>query len=65
MDLNAIAQIIGSLGFPIVACGALFWQNNKQDERYENQISKITETVNNNTLAITKLVDKLEGSDKK
>lgn len=65
MDINVIAQVIGSLGFPIVMCGALFWQNNKQDERYEQQISKITETVENNTLAITKLVDKLEGGDKR
>ena len=28
MDPNAIGQLIGTLGFPIVACGALFWMLN-------------------------------------
>lgn len=53
-------QAVGSLGFPIVACGALFWLNNKQDERYQQQMENIRKAVENNTLAITKLVDKLE-----
>ena len=34
MDYTQIVQLIGSLGFPIVACGALFWKLNK-DGRYE------------------------------
>ena len=29
VDINAIASVVGSLGFPIVACGALFWKMNK------------------------------------
>ena len=28
MDYNAIGQLIGTLGFPIVACCALFWMLN-------------------------------------
>lgn len=28
MDYNAIGQFIGTLGFPIVACCALFWMQN-------------------------------------
>lgn len=28
MDPNAIGQLVGTLGFPIVACGALFWMLN-------------------------------------
>lgn len=32
MDLNAITQMIGSVGFPIVACVVLFVQNNKMQE---------------------------------
>lgn len=30
MDANTIIQIISSLGFPIVMCGALFWYMVKQ-----------------------------------
>mgnify|MGYP000712549815 CR=1 FL=1 len=25
MDVTMVTQLIGSLGFPIVCCGALFW----------------------------------------
>ena len=28
MDYNALGQLIGTLGFPIVMCGALFWMLN-------------------------------------
>lgn len=28
MDYNALGQLIGTLGFPIVACCALFWMLN-------------------------------------
>lgn len=28
MDYNALGQMIGTLGFPIVACCALFWMLN-------------------------------------
>ena len=31
MELGTIAQLISSLGFPIVVAGAMFWKMNKQD----------------------------------
>lgn len=29
MDFNTIMQAVSTVGFPIVACGVLFYQNNK------------------------------------
>lgn len=64
-------QMISTLGFPIVACIGLGWyvkyqtdENNKrvdkmQDEHKE-EIQKVTEALNNNTLALQRLVDKLD-----
>lgn len=56
---NLIVQTIGSLGFPIAAALACFWKLNDQDKTHKEELQKLTEAVNNNTLAITKLVDKL------
>lgn len=59
MDANTIIQVVGSLGFPIVMCGCLFWRMIKSDEQHKSEMDKLSEALNNNTLAITKLSDKL------
>jgi len=59
---TAIIQIISSVGFPIVACMGCGWYINKQDSRHRNEIDKITDALNNNTIALTRLLDKL-GAD--
>lgn len=60
MDVNSIIQLVGSLGFPIVACGALFWRMVKSDEQHKEEMCKVTESLNNNTTALVKLTEKLE-----
>ena len=55
-----ITNLISSLGFPIVCCIVLFYQNQKLMESHHQEMEKITESVNNNTLALTKLADKIE-----
>lgn len=59
MDINTISTIIGSLGFPIVACIYMVYVNAKQTEAHKEEMSKITEAVNELKVAITSLVDKL------
>ena len=72
MAIQDIVGIVSSVGFPILACGAMAWyvkyandQHSKQlDEimtQHKDEIAKVTEALNNNTLAITKLCDKMEG----
>ena len=60
MDANTIIQLIGSLGFPIVMCGALFWRMVKSDEQHKEEMEKLSVALNNNTIAITNLSDKLD-----
>ena len=60
MDANTIIQLVGSLGFPIVMCGALFWRMVKSDEQHKSEMDKLSEVLNNNTIALTKLSDKLD-----
>lgn len=61
MDVNTLIQLVSSLGFPIVCCGALFWKMVKTDEQHKEEMDKVTEALNNNTIALTKLSDKLRG----
>lgn len=49
MDINAILSAIGSLGFPIVACCAMFWM-------YNNTMNKLQEIVSENTKVMAELV---------
>lgn len=60
MDANTIIQLVGSLGFPIVMCGALYWRMLKSDEQHKAEMDKLSEALNNNTIALTKLSDKIE-----
>ena len=41
MDINAITQLVTSVGFPIVACYVLF----KQNSELTNTITKLTVTL--------------------
>ena len=59
MDTNVILQAISSVGFPIVMCGILVWYMNKQAENHKTQVEKMTEALNNNTLALTRLEAKI------
>lgn len=56
MDIPAILSAIGTVGFPIVACGALFWMVNKT-------MKELTSAVNNNTSALTILTERTQNHD--
>lgn len=45
MDVNTISQLIGSLGFPIVACIVMFKQNSKLQETLSD-LTKALTTMN-------------------
>ena len=56
---NWILTAISTVGFPIVVAGAMFWKMNKQDEVHREELNKVTEAIQNNTVALTQLIDKL------
>lgn len=64
MDVSTITSLVSSIGFPIVMCGALFWKMNKQDEQHKEEMDKVTEALNNNTIALTKLIDSVSTVEK-
>ena len=57
MDIGAIQSLIANLGFPIACVIAMFWMLNKESENHKDEMQKVTEALNNNTLALTELRD--------
>lgn len=55
MDVTEIMQAIGTLGFPIVACCALFYYLNKEQESHKEEMGAVTEALNRNTDALLEL----------
>lgn len=60
MDPEVIANIVGSLGFPVVACGALFWFINKQEEHNKSEISAMRDAIVENTSVMTGLKELIQ-----
>lgn len=57
MDVQAIISAISTVGFPIVCVIIMF-------KVYREDLGKLQDSINNNTLVIQKLLDKLESLDK-
>lgn len=69
MDIATISQLIGSLGFPVVACIALFWLCNTTLKANTDAINGVTAAVKENTTTTAQLVQLLtqqldDGGDK-
>jgi len=69
--MNDWISAIGSLGFPICCCLGLGFYVKYQTDKYDasiremqrehkEEVSKMTEALNNNTLALQKLIDKID-----
>lgn len=74
MDANTLITMIGSLGFPIVACIAMGFFFARVNDNYRNDIKELqsthreevkamTDAINNNTLVIQKLIDEMEAKE--
>lgn len=59
--MGAVQTLIGNLGFPIACVIAMFIMWNKEREDHKAEMSQISKAIENNTLALTQLVDLLHG----
>ena len=60
MDFATIMQAVSSIGFPIVVTFVLLWYIKDINERHDRETERFTESLNNNTLVLQKLCDKLD-----
>lgn len=72
MDLTGISEVISTVGFPIVCFIMCGWYVKYREDRNDEKIDKLNtmhddeskqmvSALNNNTLALQKLTDKLGG----
>lgn len=65
MGMDTIIQLINGVGFPIAVSIALFYQNTKQDERYQELTKDLQEVINTNTKILSELNANLNNINKK
>ena len=53
MDVNGLVQAIGSVGFPIVACCAMFYL-------YDKTVTKLTSTLERIDKTLDRVLNKLD-----
>lgn len=63
MDAQVIIQSISTVGFPIVMCLLFMYYIKYVNDQHKDEINKLSESINNNTLVMQKLLDKLGGGD--
>lgn len=72
MEINTILQAVTTVGFPIVMCLVMAWYIKTINESHRQEIEninalhkdetdKFTEAINNNTLALQKICDRIDG----
>ena len=59
LEVSSILDIISTVGFPIACCIAMFLQQNKITENHKKEMSEMKNAIDNNTIALTKLIEKL------
>lgn len=63
--MEMIIQLISQVGFPIAVAAYLLYQNKQESESHEKEMMQMVEALNNNTVAITKLQERLEDYGKR
>jgi hypothetical protein len=58
--INDLSTLISTLGFPIAMCLIMCYYINKINEAHKEETSKFADALNNNTLVLQKLCDKLD-----
>lgn len=74
MDANFILQAITTIGFPCAMCAAMAWyvkystdkhreEVARLNEQHANEMREVTTAINNNTVALTRLCEKMESDN--
>lgn len=61
MEISDIVTLITNVGFPIACTCALFYFLNKEREQHRVETAELKDAINNNTIVMQRLIDKLGG----
>ena len=63
--MKDISDFISSVGFPIVVCLLMIYQQQKMSDSYIQIVESLKELINDNTKAITLLINRAKENDTK
>lgn len=58
--LNDLSTLISTLGFPMAMCLIMCYYINKINDAHKEETDKFAEALNNNTVVLQKLCDKID-----
>lgn len=58
--INDLSALISTLGFPIAMCLIMCYYINKINDAHKEETDKFAEALNNNTVVLQKLCDRLD-----
>lgn len=61
MNVETIINLITTVGFPVVVCLATMYYIKYLNDQHKQEIDKLSEALQNNTLVMQRLLDKLGG----
>lgn len=61
MEVNAMVELINSVGFPIGMCIALFWFCHNTLKGQQVLLDQFKDTIRDNTEALRQLAEKIKG----
>lgn len=59
-NVQVLIQAISTVGFPIAMCVIMAYYVKYTEDKHRDEIASIREALENNTIALTKLSDKME-----
>ena len=62
MDINTITQIFSNMGVPVACLAVTFYLWYQETLSHKNEIENLQKALENNTLVIQKLLDKMGGA---
>ena len=61
--MSEVVDVIGNVGFPIAFCIMMWYQMNRQQTQYSNDLKELSKTIENNTTAMNNLISMLKGGN--
>ena len=63
--MKEVSDFISTVGFPIVVCLLMIYQQEKMSQSYIDIVESLKELINDNTKAISLLINKAKENDQK
>lgn len=60
-NIDIVLNAITTVGFPIVMCGILLWYIYKSQKAHKEEVTHLTDAIQNNTVVMEKILTKIGG----